>query len=207
MIEFSLGRCKVKIRFLFFAVLGFLLFSSMGNGAIFGLLAAVLHELGHFVVMYAVRVPPRAICLNPFGIDIVESDDHARSYGKDILISLAGPAANGLAWLLGYAVQHGCGVNTGEWMLANLAIGLMNLVPIDSLDGGQAVYSALCIRHSERTAGKIITILSLIILVPLATAGFFLLLKSRYNFSLLLISLYLMFLLLWKRGRYFHTAP
>lgn len=206
MIWFRLGKCTVKIRFLFFAVLGFLLFSGMGNGAVFGLLAALLHECGHLSVMCMLRTPPREICLNPFGIDLVKQDDSARSYGKEILISLAGPAANALAWFAGWAVQHGCQVNWEEWMLANLAIGLMNLVPIDSLDGGQALYSALCRRCSEPLAGKIVTIVSLLILVPLATAGFFLLLQSRYNFSLLLISLYLMFLLLWKRGRYFHVA-
>lgn len=204
MICFQLGHCLIKIRFLFFAVLGFLLFSSMGNGAIFGLLAAVLHELGHLAVMYAFKVPPREVCLNPFGIEIVEQETRARSYGKDVLICLAGPAANGIAWLAGWIIQQGCGAAMEDWLLANLAIGLMNLVPIDSLDGGQALYAALCIRHSERFAGRMVLIVSFVILLPLTTAGFFLLLQSRYNFSLLLIGLYLMFLLLWKRGRYFH---
>ncbi len=203
MIQFHIGRCLVKIRALFFAVLGFLLFSSMGEGAIFGLLAAVLHELGHLGCMTLFGVPPREVRLNPFGIDIVEQDDSGRSYGKDSLIALAGPAINLLAWLTGWGIQQGLGADIGEWMLANLAIGLMNLMPVESLDGGQALYAALCIRWSEETSAKIVVAVSFVTLIPLATTGFFLLLQSHYNFSLLLISVYLIFLLLWKRGRYF----
>ena len=148
-------------------------------------------------------VPPREVRLNPFGIDIVEQDDSGRSYGKDSLIALAGPAINLLAWLIGWGIQQGLGADIGEWMLANLAIGLMNLMPVESLDGGQALYAALCIQWSEETSAKIVVAVSFVTLIPLATTGFFLLLQSHYNFSLLLISVYLIFLLLWKRGRYF----
>ena len=48
MICFTIGSCVVKIRFLFFAVLAFLLFSALGEGAILGLLAALLHEMGRW---------------------------------------------------------------------------------------------------------------------------------------------------------------
>ena len=52
MICFTIGSCVVKIRFLFFAVLAFLLFSALGEGAILGLLAALLHEMGHLAAMW-----------------------------------------------------------------------------------------------------------------------------------------------------------
>ena len=203
MIRFRIGRCLVKVRALFFAVLGFLLFSSMGESAIFGLLAAVLHELGHLSVMALLGVIPQEVRLNPFGIDIVEAQGSARSYGKDALIALAGPVVNLLAWLAGWGLGVWCGVDTREWMLANLAIGLMNLLPVESLDGGQALYAALCLRWRAERAASVVLGISFLTLLPLGTAGFFLLLQSRYNFSLLLISLYLIFLLIWKRGRYF----
>lgn len=208
MICFTIGSCVVKIRFLFFAVLAFLLFSALGEGAILGLLAALLHELGHLAAMVGVGMPPREIRLNPFGVDLVKQETTGRSYGKEVLVSLAGPLANGLACffcLLGRRLGWWEG---DGWLMANAALGLMNLLPIEALDGGQALFSLLLLRsrRGEAFCGKVVTAVSFLTLLPLATAGFWLLLDSRYNFSLLLLSLYLIFLLLWKRGRFFSVG-
>ena len=62
-----------------------------------GLLAALLHEMGHLAAMVGVGMPPREIRLNPFGVDLVKQETTGRSYGKEVLVSLAGPLANGLA--------------------------------------------------------------------------------------------------------------
>ena len=143
---FTIGSCVVKIRFLFFAVLAFLLFSALGEGAILGLLAALLHEMGHLAAMVGVGMPPREIRLNPFGVDLVKQETTGRSYGKEVLVSLAGPLANGLACffcLLGRRLGWWEG---DGWLMANAALGLMNLLPIEALDGGQALFSLLLLR-------------------------------------------------------------
>ena len=124
------------------------------EGAIFGLLAAVLHELGHLGCMTLFGVPPREVRLNPFGIDIVEQDDSGRSYGKDSLIALAGPAINLLAWLTGWGIQQGLGADIGEWMLANLAIGLMNLMPAGILGRRAGTVCGSLHQMERRNLGK-----------------------------------------------------
>ena len=94
------------------------------------------------------------------------------------------------------------GTGAKKFAIANLMIGAMNLLPIDPLDGGQALHALLCLRLREETVARVGTAVSVLALLPLAIAGFLLLLRSRYNFSLLLVGCYLMLLLLLKRRRF-----
>jgi stage IV sporulation protein FB len=48
-----------------------------------------------------------------------------------------------------------------------------------------------------------VEVVSFFVILPIAILGFFILLRSRYNFSLLIVSGYLMLMLLLKKGRYF----
>jgi Zn-dependent protease len=83
-----------------------------------------------------------------------------RSPRRDMaLVALAGPAANGLmalAWAFGWrlAMEFQVGV-TISWMCLtgislNIAIGLLNLLPVLPLDGGRIVSSALPTRWLPR---------------------------------------------------------
>lgn len=87
---------------------------------------------------------------------------------------------------------------SSAFLWTNLALGLFNLLPVESLDGGKALASVLTPYRTARTVSRVVTVTSLCCLLPMATLGFWLLLISRWNVSLLLASVYLMFCLVLK---------
>jgi stage IV sporulation protein FB len=197
---FTVKNCHITISFYFVAMLTILLLEDQSGTAFIGILAATLHETGHLVTMRAFGVKPSQIRFNPFGIDIIKSCCADHSYQHDALISLAGPGANAVAALLMCTFQNPA---TTCFILVNLIIALFNLLPIEPLDGGQALYSILCIKFSADQSAKIVAVISFLVVTPLAVFGFLILFHSPGNFSLLLACGYLIVLLVLKNGRYY----
>ncbi|MCH5354043.1 MAG: hypothetical protein J1E06_11360 [Acutalibacter sp.] len=117
------------------------------------------------------------------------------SYGKNVLVSLAGPFVN----LLSFGVIALFDRQNHIFALASLALGIFHCLPIEPLDGGLALRAFLSSFLETEKAEKMTFFISLVLLFPLALLGFLILLRTRYNFSLLLMSLYLMFYLVLKR--------
>ena len=99
----------------------------------------LVHELGHAFFQRRYGGRPHIVLHGMGGLAICGDCD--RSPSKQIIISLAGPFAGfllaGVAWLL-------LGVTTGYlgfvvWLTANINLfwGVMNLLPVYPLDGGQ----------------------------------------------------------------------
>lgn len=157
------------------------------------LLASAVHECGHFLAMLAVDDRPARLCFGAFGVRVERHPESAVGYGRQAFISLAGPGANLLCgaglWLIG-------GISDGVWV--HMILGSFHLLPILSLDGGEALYSLLCRRLSEQRAHGVVLAISVAVLLPLAVLGFWLLLDTGYNFSLLLLAGYLISLLIFK---------
>ncbi len=196
--SFRVGGCRVSVSFLFTAVLAFLLFYDGRGASLSGLGAAACHEAGHLAAMGWVKSRPKELRFTPFGVELVRAGEEGGSYRQDMAVSLSGPAANlllcALCFLLGW--------RDSLFFQGNLLLAAMNLLPIESLDGGQAMYSALCPRLGPKRAGWTVQVVSFLLLLPLACFSFLLLLRSHYNISLLLVTLYLVCLLT-KRGRFF----
>ena len=78
-------------------------------------------------------------------------------------------------------------------------IGMLNLFPIEMLDGGIILSLILNdkIGNFEKSK-KISNIISVVFLIPIAIVGFLVLLSSKYNFSLILLSCYLFSYILFK---------
>lgn len=198
--SFTINNCRITIQFLFVAMLAIVLLGDKSGVAGVGILAATLHESGHLAVMYAFGVEPSKIRFTPFGIDIIKSCCINRSYRRDTLISFAGSGTNIAAALIFYLFCHSA---VHPFILANFVLAVFNLLPIEPLDGGQALYSILCTKLSTDQAAKAVSVTSFIILTPLAILGFVVLFRSPGNFYLLVVSVYLISLLLFKNGQYY----
>ena len=102
----------------------------------------------------------------------------------DVVISLSGPVTNLLVFGIFLFINP-------DFAYINLFIGLFNILPASSLDGGQALYLILLSLTDANRASVVIDVITVIISVPLFAAGIYVLLQTRYNFSLLFIGLYL----------------
>lgn len=82
----------------------------------------------------------------------------------------------------------------------NLCIFLFNAMPVYSLDGGRALDAYLFEKHSEKTRVRTMFLTSLFCTALVMGAGFFFLFQSGHNFSLLMLSFYLIVTLFKKCG-------
>ncbi len=196
--KFSLFGRRVTVDFLFTALLAFLLFCDEKGAALAGLAAAFCHEMGHLVSMRLLRIPVKEFRFTPFGVAMVREESRQAGYLQDAIVSASGPLANlvlcGLCWMVG--------AGHTLFFQGNLLLALMNLLPVESFDGGQLLFSLFSSRFGVERAGRVVQWISFFILVPLAACSFLLLFRSRYNISLLLVTFYLAGLLL-KQGRFF----
>ncbi|MCI1964630.1 MAG: peptidase M50 [Oscillospiraceae bacterium] len=190
----------MTFSYFFFVLVALLLLFDTSGVAAAGLLAASIHECSHLAVMSALKILPEEIRFNAFGIDIVRNSRPDHGYWKDAAISLAGPAANLLAAGL---FSLFCRPIFQVFILANITLFLFNILPVEPLDGGQALYALLCLHWEPAKACRIVGLVSFCFLVPLSVIGFLTLFRSSGNFTLLLICVYLMCLLVFKRGKYF----
>lgn len=92
--------------------------------------AAAVHEIGHCLVLWCCGGHVESISVGVLGA-VLKTDSGRLSYGRELLVVLAGPAANLLgAWWMGRL----------GWMTAagaQLILALFNLLPLWPLDGGR----------------------------------------------------------------------
>lgn len=190
----------ITISYYFGAMIPLAMLLDTTGTVLWGMFAAAVHELGHLCMMRLLKCPKCRIRITVFGIQMVQEEYGGYGFRRDCLISLAGPLVN-LNFFAAFAALGGflpeCGLQNAP-ALSQLAIGLFNLLPVFPLDGGQALYSFLCEKFTLRTADLAIRAVSFFCLLPVAYLGFFVLFQSQYNFSLLLIVGYLIFLLMLK---------
>lgn len=191
MLKLRIKGISVEFSVLFFAAAVVWLSLDQSHTAAFCLLASLIHELGHISVMAYYGVSPKRISAGLFGVRMEHQEGLTLSYRQQILMSLAGPAVN-LVVGMGFWLWQGFGTAAS----VNLLLAGLNLLPIQALDGGQALYCYLASRMEEPRAQRMVFIISIAVLIPLATAGFFVLFRSGYNFTLLAACVYLILLLL-----------
>ncbi len=195
MLEFRLLGTRWTCSLLFPAMVVVLLTLDTGGMALWCLAASAMHEMGHFAALLLCGGRPALIAVGIFGVR-VEQDRHAPlGYGKNLVVSLTGPAVNALSCLLLLL----CGAADTAPFMVHGTMAMMNLLPVEPLDGGQALFCALAPHMDEPKAERIVLAVSVLTILPLAAAGFYVLLRSGYNISLLAVCGYLILLLLCKR--------
>ena len=163
----------------------------------YGFLFALAHEIGHVLSMIIFKVKVEKIKFGLVNIDLFQSSsDKIISDRVSIIILFSGAFVNLLLYLIFYFYYCHSGEKIYYFLsLQNLFIGLLNLLPIDSLDGGKILRIILNKHFDFFMVEKILKYVSLLILVPLLLLGICVLFYSWCNFSLVILAVYLIIFL------------
>lgn len=155
------------------------------------LLAIAIHGAGHILAAATVGMRFGRLRLTATGLRLL-SDQPYPSYRAEALVALGGPLFNLVSAALVYAHLQGC-----DFVLLSLYLGLLNLLPLRGFDGGTLLLCFLCDRHalfpslSPRTAERIISAISALVLMLLWLAAVYLLLRRESALSLYVFCLQL----------------
>lgn len=150
--------------------------------------AALLHELGHYVAAAVCGVKITGVRVGILGARM--RMEGVLSYGKEFGIALSGPAVNALCAL---AV---CGFSNGRvdhspfqyFFYASVGLGLLNLLPVGTLDGGRMLSALLSYFFSPAVAATALRITTTLCLLALwLLAGYALLWGSPILSSFIFI--------------------
>lgn len=170
----------------FLLLLGALYWLDEGVGLLpWGLLACVVHELGHVAAARCFGGRVERLSLTAVGAELSFSYMAPLTYGRDSLVALAGPGANLLLGGLFYW--------QGRHLPAVLSLGLgvFNLLPILPLDGGRVLYGLLAERLDPDWADRLLTAFAGCLVGVLAGVGTIAAVHYA-NVSLLLTALWLL---------------
>lgn len=165
--EIKAGKTLIKIEYSFFILLSFAVLYGY-EYSLNIIFFSILHEIGHLTALLALKIKPKFICLNFFGIGLKYQNN--LSERKEFIVIFFGPLVNLILFLI---LKDD----------SNLILFLINSIPVLPLDGGRML------KIIAPKSSKVINYSALLLVISFA---FWLLIKYK-NFLLLLISCYLIF--------------
>lgn len=191
MVELSVFDIKIRIGFLFVAMLSLLSLADKSGCVFLSVMFSLLHEMGHITALAICKEPIDSLTLHPFGISMKLKTSSALSFGEELFVLLSGCVTN-LVFIIFPTSQTVTYINIG--------IFLFNILPIANLDGGRTVRLLLIRFFGERAGNVVSDAVSFLFLVPLSAFAFYTVARSG-QFSLLVCSLYLTIIMIFKRDK------
>lgn len=151
------------------------------------LLAAAAHEIGHLLALRCFRVPVAAFRLTVFGAVLHAPGVQRLSYGRELIVTLAGVGVNllcgvslalvssRLAWAEGFMLAG-----------AQVLLGAFNLLPVPPLDGSRALYLVTAFFLGPRAGDMLAAVAGVLISAVLLGASVLLCARTGGGFFFLL---------------------
>ena len=183
-------RKRFLIQPLAIIYLLWMLLSDKSGIAAMSILAAALHEVGHLLAARLLKIPIRAMRFDLLGARI-DVKGRILSYGEEWLLCMAGPLSSLLFSLIGsffwshtkLAIVFSC---------ASLLLGLLNLLPIQTFDGGRMLECALLSFTSPKKVGSVLRGCTFLFLWLLWAFSAYLMIKIADGISLFFFTLTLL---------------
>jgi Zn-dependent protease/CBS domain-containing protein len=111
-------------------------------------LSVLVHELSHSLVARGYNLPVRRIVLQPLG-GVSEIDQEPQTPLREFCVSAAGPALSLVLGVAGYFLMDAFTYESIPWnlarslMVANIIVGVFNLLPGLPLDGGRMLRAVI----------------------------------------------------------------
>lgn len=200
--KLKIADVPVEISYTLICIAAICIILNIFEGLVWCALAVIIHESGHLLAMLKCGHAPERIKISAFEIKIFDSKRQSRSEKQNFFIIFSGPAVNFICFIPFYLLYLLGNEFALPFAISNLSVGLFNLLPVLSLDGGQLIFIILRQRVGADKAERIVDIITFITIFPLAALGFIVLFDSKYNFSLLFVCVYLIISLLTRGNRY-----
>ena len=189
---------KTRIKFGFFSLLvAFAMLVSANQYTYVSLLAASIHEAGHLVAAKILKIKLTEMKFDFLGARLMISKNII-SYSKEIILCAFGPLFNFLSAIIVYIITLILPTDHSLitfFIFASVALGVLNLLPIKSFDGGRIAESALCFSLSPSSSKKVVEVLSFITVFLLWCISVYFLLIYSSSLSLFVFSTSLFFTL------------
>ncbi len=179
--SFKIGTCKVTVSFFFFILLCLCSLSDKSGVMLSGVFAAILHECAHLAAIFFFRLHPETLSITSAGLQM-QVPYLTKNRRICIITAFSGAFFNLILFVLTLPFWE-------EFAAANLALCILNLLPCDPFDGGIILRAVLEKYLLEKKVDIILFVCTLVILIILVTLGTLILIKSRYNYSLLTLSM------------------
>ena len=197
-------QIKVSLQIFAFLII-FLLTKQIETYSILMLLAFI-HECGHLLAGLLLKLKPKKLEINPFGLAIIFEEFGSKNKEfelKKVLIAVAGPLTNLIIILILCSFNLHINVVTKEILVyANILIIAFNILPIYPLDGGRIVRGILYIAKGREFSDDITNKVANIGAVMLTFAGSIAIYYFK-NIAILLMLIYLWALVIRENKRYF----
>lgn len=176
---------KVRIHPLFLLLLLFIVL--YGNIALYSIIVISLlfHEFGHFVAAKLVGAQMERCVIVPYGGEMTLKNESQLSYNQLTIIALGGPVAT----TIGIAIASMLPANLSDpFLMAQLLLLLVNLLPIWPLDGGRILCFQTLKRYPKIKIYELYLMLSFCLLTAIIIVLLYLLPRTL---SLAILSLFL----------------
>ncbi len=200
--QFKIKNTVYEISFTFFALVLFLLTLNKRASLILVFFFALLHEAVHLIFIYLFSVAPKKVSFTLFGANILRDFKSSGSCASEIAINLSAPLFNLIIGLLiplianHFIEYRAILLNISE---INIVLGAFNLLPFYNFDGGNALKLILSNYFDERISEAVVTGFSVVITIAFSFFSVYIFFNYEHNISLVLISVYMVFAVIFKK--------
>ena len=144
------------------------------------LLAAALHECGHLLTLRAFHVPIEGLRLSAFGAVLHARGAQRLSYGRELVVTLAGCGMNLVCGVLtAWFSLHYVWVEGFVFAGAHILLCAFNLLPIPPLDGSHALNLAVSALFGPLVGDAVAALAGVLCSLALLGGGVYLYVQTR----------------------------
>lgn len=183
------GMKSIKIKFGIFSIITiFAIFLSKNSYSFLTLQVVVLHELGHLLAGFIFKIKITEFSIGLLGARLKTSNS-LNSYFQEIMLCLLGPLLNIFSAIFVYAFFDWQNSDRLTYFItASILLGVLNLLPIKSFDGGRILESLFSMLFTPKYAVKFVKGISFFFVITLWMVSVYFLLIYTYSLGLFVFS-------------------
>lgn len=194
---FETEKFPLEIRTDFFLVITFMLLICDSRTVLISLFSSLFHECGHLVSMLLFHQKIDRVLFSASGMRIDRRECSRLTLKAETVTALSGVFVNFCLAFVSYMIFLAA---KSEFFLSvtavNLVIGVFNLLPVESLDGGNVLRCILISRIPVEKAESTLTDVSITVVIMLIIFFAVTVFTKTVNPSLTVVLIYLVFLLI-----------